>query len=227
MLINRPEKIYLSSSIAQWTREPFLFGAMLSTVPGAGIGYQWLALMEGIIFMVDNGAFTGKYQFRHWVRGLKKLRLYKPQCLGVIIPDKPFDWTTTLAMFKELSPYARSLGFPVALAIQNGVRLEDVKNLDFDTVFVGGDKDFKRRECWPVIDYAHEFGKWIHVGRVNGETNLVKHYGYADSWDGTTFSRHPTQQFEPIRRGVISARHGFNTTIFSEMALSHLGETNL
>lgn len=190
--------------------DPFIFGAMLSTVPGAGIGHQWLALMEGLMFMVDNGAFTNKYEFNQWIRGLRKLRLYSPQCLGVVIPDRPFNWPITLEMFRQLAPYARQFGFPVALAIQNGVNLAEVKSLDFDTVFVGGDEDFKRRQCWPVIDYARSLGKWIHVGRVNGERNLKKYYGYADSWDGTTFSRHPTQQFEPLKRAVIAARIGFN-----------------
>lgn len=209
------EKLYLSSSIVQWTMDPFVFGAMLSTVPGASLGYQWLALMEGIAFMVDNGAFTNKYQFLQWLAGLRRLRLYRLQCLGVIIPDKPFYWSVTLEMFRELAPYARDLGFPVALAIQNGVSLAEVKSLDFDTVFVGGDEDFKRRECWPVIDYALGLGKWIHVGRVNGERNINKFYGYANSWDGTTFSHHPTQQFEPIQRAVLTARAGFNRSMFS------------
>lgn len=208
------DKLYLSSSIKQWTTEPSTFGAMLSTVQGAELGYQWLALFDGIRFMVDCGAFTGKYKFREWLHGLNRLRKYRSQCIGVIVPDKPFDWSTTLEMFSELVPYVRTAGFPVALSIQNGVTLPEVKNLEFDTVFVGGDEDFKRRGCWPVVDHALSRGKWVHVGRVNGERNLIRYYGYANSWDGTTFSYHPTQQFEPIRRAVLAARKGFNLPLF-------------
>lgn len=211
----KPEKLYLSSTIKQWTSDPFTFGAMLSTVQGAELGYEWLALFEGITFMVDSGAFTGKYKFSEWIHRLRKLRRYRSQCLGVIVPDKPFNWSTTVEMFRELSTYVRELGYPVALAIQNGVTLSEVKELDFDTVFVGGDEDFKRRQCLPVIKWALSAGKWIHVGRVNGGNNLSKYYGYASSWDGTTFSYHPTQQFEPLRQAVQAARRAFSLSFYS------------
>lgn len=224
-LFNQTEKIYLSSSIVQWTIDPFIFGVMLSTVQGAELGHEWLALYEGVRFMVDNGAFTNKYKFREWIHKLKKLRRYSGQCLGVVVPDKPFDWPQTLLMFRELSNQVSSLGLPVALAIQNGVRLEEVRTLDFDTIFVGGDDNFKRRDCWPVVDWALSTGRWIHVGRVNGERNLVKFYGYANSWDGTTFSYHPTQQLKSIRRAVLAARMGFNKPLLSTQLETGVSES--
>jgi len=78
---------------------------------------------------------------------------------------------------------------------------------EIDALFLGGSDEHKRGpEGGALIAEARRHGKWLHVGRVNSGSTLLNYFWMANSWDGTTFIRHPRQQYDSIGRAVRQAR---------------------
>lgn len=72
----------------------------------------------------------------------------------------------TLELFRRWK--AELKGWPLALAIQNGVDMFDLPWEEIDAVFIGGDDHFKTsKHSADVISTAKALSKWVHVGRVN------------------------------------------------------------
>lgn len=180
-------KMYLSGRTQQFFDKPDLFGCMFSYKK---TGRQNEALQAGCYWMLDNGAFTGNFVFDKWVMMLLSMRAYVNTCIGIVIPDHPYDAEKTLVDFERYAPLVKALGFPVALATQNGMKPSDVPWDDIDVLFVGGDDAHKRGpEARRLINEAKSRLIWVHVGRVSSGRAIGQHWPDADSWDGTTFTK--------------------------------------
>lgn len=70
-----------------------------------------------------NGKFWSANLFRRWVAQVKYLK--KPP-LFLVVPDVPFYAKETLEEWQVWEPELRELGVPLAFAVQNGIRLEQI-----------------------------------------------------------------------------------------------------
>lgn len=110
-----------------------------------------------------------------------------PNCLFVVSPDIPGNAVETLRLFDAWHDRIRALGYPVALAIQNGQESLPVPFRDIDAVFVGGDNAFKYSAfVSELVIEAHRKRVWCHMGRVNsrGRWRYCLDNGF-DSVDGS------------------------------------------
>lgn len=153
-------------------------------------GHQWKALKHGCKWMLDNGAFTNNFDFRRWVRYMALMLPYRKNCLGIVVPDVPFDSMKTIERFYLYKAIPEALGYKTALATQNGLTSEATPWSDFDVLFIGGDDAHKRGlEAHRLIKSGLQNKKWVHVGRVSSGSAILKYWSNAHSWDGTTFTR--------------------------------------
>jgi hypothetical protein len=87
----------------------------------------------------------------------------------------------------------------IAVVLQEGiVQTEDLWFAD--AIFVGGNcHDFKLKYCEPLMQQAHEDGKWVHVGRINGLKKMkwMHDMGCVDSFDGRSYSAWPDANLRP------------------------------
>lgn len=194
--------IYLSSTTRQFFEHgPEYFGCMFNIARRTK--KQFEALEAGCLWMLDNGAYSGKWTLSLWLREMWAMREYRHTCLAVIVPDVVYNWRKTMFRFLLLFWIPRLLGYRVALATQDGLRW--VPWALFDCLFIGGSNKHKRgleAERWGLA--AKNRGKWVHIGRCNSGKAMVQYWPWADSYDGTTFSYHPTQQVKSIIKGLSS-----------------------
>lgn len=194
--------IYLSGQTRQFFEHgPKYFGCMFNSVQRTG--RQIEALRAAVKWMLDNGAFTGKWSFRQWLFEMNAFLPYTKNCLGVIVPDVKENWRRTLEQFYSLHCMVERRGYKVAFATQDGQPVDEVPWDKLDTLFIGGSNAHKRGiEAERLALEAKRRGKWVHVGRVNSGSSIVKYWPWADSFDGTTFTKHPTQQVKSIVKGL-------------------------
>lgn len=177
--------MYLSASTKQFFERPDLFGCMFSY---RKVGGQDDALRAGCKWMLDNGAFTGKFDFRAWVLQLALLLSFQRNCLGIVVPDVPFDARKTINRFFQYRAIPEALGYKTALATQDGMTPAMVPWRLIDVLFIGGSDKHKRGiEAVRLSQASKMRGKWIHVGRVSSGSAISKYWTWADSFDGTTF----------------------------------------
>lgn len=142
-------------------------------------------IREGAWWGMDNDCFNGGLDLNAWSRALFSHLLYRDRCLFAVSPDVVGDYRATLALFDEYAPRIKVLGYPVALATQDGLTPAAVPWNEVDVLFIGGNNKHKLGpEARALIDAAKERGKWVHVGRVNKPGRLLKFWD-ANSWDGT------------------------------------------
>lgn len=158
--------------------------------------YRWWA--------ADNGCFSQGAAFRmetflEWLD-----RQPRSGCLFVVAPDVPMDAQATLERFWTASTAIRRLGFPVALAAQNGLEDRGVPWPLLDALFIGGDTEWKLGSAAAAIAWqARQNGKWVHMGRVNSRRRLARALAMGcDSADGT-FLRWPTTNLPRLRRWFV------------------------
>lgn len=156
-------------------------------------GYRWWA--------ADNGCWSQGAAFRldRFLRWLD--RQPRPGCLFVVAPDVPMDAARTLERFWAASVEIRRLGFPVALAAQNGLELLGAPWPLLDALFIGGDDGWKLgHEAARIAHRAELEGKWVHMGRVNSRRRLERAVAIGcDSADGT-FLRWPRANLPRVAR---------------------------
>ena len=197
--------VYLSSSVKQWRADPFHFGVMLNIAKQ--IGGMKEALDGGALWMLDNGAFTGRFTLAKWQAALERLRPYWMTCIGIPVPDVVGDAAATLRLFAEYTPILSAYQYPVAFVTQDSCTPDMVPWTQIQVLFIGGTDAHKRGiEAANLIAEAKRRGIWVHVGRCNSGSAMLAHWPQADSYDGTTFSRHPTQQLASILYGLQNRR---------------------
>lgn len=139
-------------------------------------------------YVLDNDAFTLRDNWSEsaWLEMLEWARMsqYKPQ--WILVPDKVGNCEETIRLWHKYLPIAKSFGWPVAFAVQDGISVSDVP--DADVVFVGGTTEWK----WKNIEQWNIF-KRVHVGRVNSIFRVwqCQDLGY-ESVDGTGWFRDPS-----------------------------------
>lgn len=122
-----------------------------------------------------------------------------PGCLFVCVPDVPGKARETLDRFFEWAAWIKYLGYPVALAAQDGMEYLPIPWGVLDALFIGGKKQDKWWQEWKLGPGAHNLileaknrGKWVHVGRVNSHKRMIQVMEMgADSCDGTNTSIEP------------------------------------
>ena len=99
----------------------------------------------------------------------------------MVCPDVVADRAGTLARWKEWHPDLKEWGWPVAIAVQDGMVPSDVPP-EADVVFVGGSTRWKRNT---LQTWCKEFPR-VHVARVNSYAFLwiCAEFG-VESVDGT------------------------------------------
>ena len=94
----------------------------------------------------DNSCFGGDYPgddgFIAW---LEALLPHQSRCVFAVAPDVPMDMAASLQRSRSMLARIRSLGYPVALAAQNGAENLTLPWDDFDVLFLGGDTAWTRR----------------------------------------------------------------------------------
>jgi len=111
-------------------------------------------------------------------------------CIGIIVPDAPYNASQTLARFLRYRAIPEALGYRLAFATQDGMTPDMVPWSLFDAHFIGGSNAHKRGyEAEILATEAKRRGKWVHVGRVSSPDSWGKYWTWADSFDGTTFAR--------------------------------------
>lgn len=164
------------------------------------------AMDETRIWCMDNGVFTGKFTKEKWLKQLERCLPWKDKCAFVAVPDVLGDALATINQFDEYAQYTGD--YPKAFVTQDGIsNYEDLIPWDkFDAIFVGGTDEHKlgQEGRW-VIEEARRRGKWIHIGRVNSFSRIMKFHD-ADSWDGTQLSFRPDEYVGRIYMSVRTAR---------------------
>ena len=159
--------------------------------------------LSGITWAADNGCYTAGMHFDP-IRWLAFLRRWQGQgtCLFAVAPDVPFDMAATWARSQSYLPDIRALGYPAALAIQNGVEDMRLEWNAFDAVFIAGDKAFKTSEiAYAIIQEARVRGKHAHIARRNSLKALQEAYDMgADTVDGTFLKYGPDVNWPKMQR---------------------------
>jgi hypothetical protein len=141
-------------------------------------------------FALDNDAFgawtSGKpWSEAAWLAMLQAVRLSGLQPRWALVPDVVADREATLANWDKYAPVARSYGWPLAMAVQNGMTPDDIP-ADCAVVFIGGTTDWK----WRTLPEWCQLSRRVHVGRVNGleRLHICERLG-VESVDGTGWMR--------------------------------------
>lgn len=168
-------------------------------------------------WMLDNGAFSRSWNEDTWRRRLQQLAPHNANCIAAVVPDVILDAAETLARWFEYAPSVKALGYKAAFATQNGCTVDMIPWSEVDVLFVGGSDAHRKQECWPLLTEAKRRGLWVHVGRVNSASAIMR-YCKADSVDGTYFKFESTQKrIENILWAVRScnARKTQQSTLFT------------
>jgi len=177
--------IYLSST-TDVSLDTGHFGVMLSALKPIG-GWRD-SLDSGTPWMLDNGAFSNRWDATTWLKSLLKYQQWRETCIGAIAPDVVGDALETLRRFSQYYRIIGDVGYPVAFATQDGITPEIAPWAHFDVLFIGGSDDHKLgNETGAMIAEAKHREKWIHVGRVNS-AQRIKQFWMCDSVDGTTLN---------------------------------------
>lgn len=141
---------------------------------------------EGRVWCCDNGAFSGRFSPKKFLKTLEQLQPHAATCKFIAAPDIIQDASGTLELWKEWAPIIKSFGYPVALVAHNGMTPADLP-ADPDAFFIGGSDEWRDTpSTHALIAAAKAGGLWIHVGRVNSNKR-IRHWRAlgADSSDGT------------------------------------------
>lgn len=147
----------------------------------------------GSIWAADNGKFGKGYPGdAGFLRWLERLTPGDP-CRFVVVPDAPFRAAETLDLYPRLAPAVRAMGFPAALAGQNGMEHMDIPWDDVDVVGIGGDTDWKVGLGGAALARrALRHGKPVHMLRVNSYRRITYAAGIGcTSADGTFLAGWP------------------------------------
>ena len=148
---------------------------------------------DGQPWAADNGRFSAlqNYTDEKYLAWLAKMPA--ASCLFATAPDVVGDAAATLALSDPMFAPIRAAGYRVALVAQDGLENLPVPWDDFDALFIGGSTEWKLSPAAGLLaGLAHEFGKWVHMGRVNSLRRL--RYADAigcDSADGTVLKHDP------------------------------------
>jgi len=164
-------------------RFPGMIGSLIS--PG-----RWKSPVCFADYALDNGAFVG-FDEAAFLKLIEKAKRHKPP-MWIVVPDCVGSKDQTLKLWDEWEPKLKPLGWPLAMAMQDGMT---PKNFRGDIAFIGGTTDWKWRNLSMWSDVPR-----FHVGRVNTNRHLWQAYEFgAESCDGTGWFRNP-KELPPLIR---------------------------
>lgn len=147
-------------------------------------------VVHSSVWAADNSAFSG-FDEEAFVRMLEAYRGI-PGCLWVASPDVVGDAERTLELFDVWEPIIRNFGYPVAMVAQDGLQCDETPWDRMDAIFIGGSTKWKLSQAaFGLMVECRRRGLRVHVGRVNTRRRMDAVFGYADSIDGSQFSRFP------------------------------------
>lgn len=159
-----------------------------------------------IPYAMDNGAFScwnpadNSFDDAKWTQTEQAWRemLFWAQSaplkpMWAIVPDRPGDAEQTFHKWSKFAGVVQTSGFPLALAVQDGMDAAMVRALNPapTVIAVGGSTDWK----WDTVEmWAREFPR-VHVLRCNSPTKLyyLESLG-VESCDGTGWNRGDRKQ---------------------------------
>lgn len=186
---------YMASTSTIHPRYDGTMGVIQTQIPSLKLATRGISrrrLSNSIPWCLDNGVFTDKFEVGYWLKRLDVFKEYAPTCLFVVVPDVVGDCIATLAQFDYYRKMIKD--FPVALVSQDGIsqQAHKIPWNNFDCLFVGGSDEHKLgKEGGWIINEAKRRGKWVHIGRVNSASRILK-FWQADSWDGTHLGFNPS-----------------------------------
>lgn len=137
-------------------------------------------------FAMDNDAFaswtTGRpWDEAAWLAMLNNVRDQKLTPRWVLVPDVVADRDDTLAKWEQYAPIAACYGWPLAIAVQDGMTPADIP-ANAEVIFIGGTTEWK----WRSLPMWARTGARVHVGRVNEVERLhICERWRVESVDGT------------------------------------------
>lgn len=150
---------------------------------------------DGQPWAADNGRFSAPQEYSDvgyldWLA-----RMPVARALFAVAPDVVADAKATLELSAPMLPRIRALGYPAALAAQDGLEAEPIPWGEFDVLFLGGSTRWKLGEAAAIIvAEAKQRGRWVHMGRVNSRRRMVYAASLGcDSADGTILRFDPTR----------------------------------
>ena len=156
---------------------------------------------------VDNGAFTppgqpDRFERSKWLRYLDRCAR---SALFAVAPDVPYDWAASWARTEPYVDVIRDMGFPVAVAMQNGVTATTVPWDALDVVFLGGDTEWKLgTDALYIANAARDRGVHVHMGRANSAKRFVRAIAMGcDSADGTFLKHGPPKLMADRLRAML------------------------
>jgi hypothetical protein len=158
---------------------------------------------SGWIWAADNGCYgrgyPGDVEFLRW---LAERQSIAAMCEFATAPDVVGDAKATLRRSEPFMPVIRALGFPVALAAQDGLEKMPVPWDSFDVLFIGGTTEWKLGPgATGLAAQAKAQGKRVHMGRVNTKGRLFRAHSIGcDSCDGTTLTFGPDRNLPSLLR---------------------------
>lgn len=149
------------------------------------------AVELGMSWALDNGCFS-KYDPPAILRMLHRFRGVGG-CKFATVPDVVGDHAATILLFRAWVGTYRSLGYPPAFVLQDGVSIHAVPWGSIDAVFVGGSTAFKYSDqVREIVTESNRQGKWVHMGRVNSAARIMYAMSIGcHSFDGTGYSIEP------------------------------------
>lgn len=186
------------------------FGPTLGLMLSGDKGY---APGPGVVFAIDNGVYSGRFDEARWLALLERRRSHQDRCLFVVAPDVLHqerdaagkivrvwgDPEATYARFWGYAPIIREMGYRVAFVSQDGATSDLIPWEDIDCLFVGGGNAWKLCDrSIALIREAQERGLWTHMGRCQARQSIGGRIGAAhalgmDSGDGTVLARDPSR----------------------------------
>lgn len=155
----------------------------------------WKNPREGVAFALDNDAFQSfsngtPYDFDAWLRFLDKVSATGLEPLWALVPDVVGDAKETRAQWFTYNHYIKDRGWKTALAVQDGMDLNDVSVCRPDLIFVGGTTVWK----WSTAHtWCFQSRHPVHVGRVRSRRLPYCQQIGAASCDGTGWMRESTK----------------------------------
>lgn len=151
------------------------------------------------IWCGDNQVFTKKFNPTKFFAWLRYALPYRQWCKFICCPDVVGDSAATLRQYPHFAGAIHALGYPVAIAAQDGMLPSDIP-CDAQALFVGGSTTWKLGDASiAIIREAQRRGMWVHVGRVNTPGRWGNCEGLrVDSVDGTKPCFEPDKSFKNI-----------------------------
>jgi hypothetical protein len=172
-------------------------------------------------YVLDNGRFAeavaGKpFNESGFLEHLGRYAFLEQRPRWVVVPDVPFDGDATVEWWKIWAPRLADYKVPLALAVQDGMSVDQVRSINPDVIFVGGTTEWKWRT---VAEWCRGFPR-VHVGRVNSleKLELLKTLG-AESCDGSGWFRGKSPQIVGLAKFLARA-HGYDVEAAAQEALA-------